>query len=118
MMAKDNTDILRDLFATKSVITTLMLHKSGLKTNEFDMDKTFKNFRSRLKQYVDNINNKSQRIVAQAGNIGIPLFNENILNNRSLTLNYSATDSKNVTYKEGLTQITSAGLNLLSLDIR
>ena len=117
MMAKDNTDILRDLFATKSVITTLMLHKSGLKTNEFDMDKTFKNFRSRLKQYVDNINNKSQRIVAQAGNIGIPLFNENILNNRSLTLNYSATDSKNVTYKEGLTQITSAGLNLLSLDI-
>ena len=117
MICKENNQVLKNLFVVKSAITDVMLFKAGTPAYDFDKEKIIKNFRSRLKFAVDSIANKSQMIVAQAGNTDIELINYNILNNSSMTINYTSDSQKNVTYKEGLSQFVAAGINLQPLSI-
>lgn len=45
------------------------------------------------------------------------LYIDTVLNNKNMSMKYSDTDTRTVTFREGLTQITSSALNLQKLEI-
>lgn len=45
------------------------------------------------------------------------MFMESILNNKTMKMKYTDTDSREVTFREGLTQVTSSALNLQKLEL-
>jgi hypothetical protein len=110
-------DVMRHVVRIKGSLTNLLLHKAGLKTNDYDDTVALTTFRNRVKQDADNINNKTQRIITRVSESNEYLITEMILNNKSMDIKYTDQDKRNVTYKEALTQATSSALNLLNIDI-
>lgn len=83
----------------------------------FDAALTLEDFRLRVKDQANFINTKSQDVLNNIMTFNDPVFVDSILNNKTMELKYTDTDSRMVTFREGLTQVTSSALNLQKLEL-
>lgn len=106
---------MKDTVKLHSTLVDMLLHKAGKPTNEFTDEQAFSNFKSRFQFEIDGITQSSQSIlelVLGHSSDTIHQYEDLFLKDKMMEIYYSDIESRNTTVREGLTQVTSAALNL------
>ena len=102
LLDRQNTDLTGSVARIKNSLTDVFLFKAGLGTNNFDKETVMRVFRIKVKDAAEKINNSSRSIIDKILENEDANYEKIYLKDTMVDMNYTNTDRKNVTLKEGL----------------